>query len=88
MYAGDDGFPETAPVGSFPKGANRWGVQDLQGNVAQWTSTEMPGGLYIVRGTSWLEGSASSLYSSYGVRQCPEHHYDEDLGFRCARSFP
>jgi formylglycine-generating enzyme required for sulfatase activity len=38
MYEGDDGFPTTAPVGSFPKGASRYGVQDVVGNVWEWAA--------------------------------------------------
>ena len=33
-----DGFPETAPVGSFPAGATPEGVLDLSGNVWEWTA--------------------------------------------------
>ena len=32
----DDGFAETAPVGSFPKGASPFGIEDLSGNVFEW----------------------------------------------------
>ena len=32
----DDGYAETAPVGSFPAGASPEGVHDLSGNVAEW----------------------------------------------------
>jgi formylglycine-generating enzyme required for sulfatase activity len=35
------GWIETAPVGSFPKGATPEGVLDLAGNVHEWTSTIM-----------------------------------------------
>lgn len=38
MYDQDDGFANTAPVGSFPKGKSRYGVQDVVGNVWEWVS--------------------------------------------------
>jgi len=38
MYEQDDGFPSTAPVGSFPAGATAEGVLDLAGNVWEWTA--------------------------------------------------
>ena len=38
MYDVDDGFPNTAPVGSFPKGASRYGVKDVVGNVWEWVA--------------------------------------------------
>ena len=32
----DDGFAETSPVGSFPRGASPFGIEDLAGNVFEW----------------------------------------------------
>jgi ergothioneine biosynthesis protein EgtB len=34
---------DPAPVGSFPRGASAWGVQDLVGNGWEWTSTVFAG---------------------------------------------
>jgi formylglycine-generating enzyme required for sulfatase activity len=34
-----DGFPETAPVASFPAGNTPEGISDLAGNVWEWTSS-------------------------------------------------
>jgi len=38
MYEASDGFATTAPVGSFPNGKSRYGVEDVVGNVGEWTA--------------------------------------------------
>ncbi|MEZ4384272.1 MAG: SUMF1/EgtB/PvdO family nonheme iron enzyme [Nannocystaceae bacterium] len=38
MYEADDGWPGTAPVGSFHAGQTAREVQDLAGNVFEWTA--------------------------------------------------
>ncbi len=38
MYKEDDGFANTAPVGSFPKGRTGHGIDDMVGNVWEWVS--------------------------------------------------
>jgi formylglycine-generating enzyme required for sulfatase activity len=57
----DDGFPCTAPIGSFDKFNSPYGVCDMAGNVAEWTldwySTPYHVGLdgfRMVRGGSWM----------------------------------
>jgi formylglycine-generating enzyme required for sulfatase activity len=34
-----DGYPNTAPVGSYPEGASWVGAMDLSGNIWEWTSS-------------------------------------------------
>ncbi len=34
----EDGFKDTAPVGSFPAGASPYGVHDMAGNVNEWVA--------------------------------------------------
>ena len=61
-YDGDiDGFPYTAPVGSFGEFNSPYGACDMAGNVAEWTrdwySTSYHVGLdgfRMVRGGSWM----------------------------------
>ncbi|MHC4520541.1 MAG: formylglycine-generating enzyme family protein [Planctomycetota bacterium] len=61
-FDGDaDGFEYTAPVGSFGKFASPYGIEDLAGNVAEWTldwyTTSYHVGLdgfRVVRGGSWM----------------------------------
>ena len=57
----DDGFPYTAPVGSFGRFNSPYGACDMAGNVAEWTldwySTSYHVGLdgfRMVRGGSWM----------------------------------
>ncbi len=37
LYEADDGYPGTAPVGSFPAGRTQADVHDMAGNVFEWT---------------------------------------------------
>lgn len=87
-YDEDDGFPETAPVGSFPKGDDVWGVHDLSGNVQEWTSStfrpEKP--IAVYRGGGWGRyGGANAAWTRGGLP--PVGRYDA-IGFRCATSAP
>jgi formylglycine-generating enzyme required for sulfatase activity len=51
---GDDGYPWTAPVGSFPLSDR--GLADITGNVAEWTASGDSAGR-LVHGGSWLSES-------------------------------
>ena len=58
----NDGFKETAPVGSFPKGASPYGVMDMAGNVWEWTSS-IPA-LYPYVATDGREADQDVAYDS------------------------
>jgi formylglycine-generating enzyme required for sulfatase activity len=99
MYDADDGFPNTAPVGSFPKGASRYGVKDVVGNVWEWvadyyapyTKDEQSnprgptdGTQRVIRGGSWNGSRASWVRPTFRFRDAPTTR-SHGIGFRCAK---
>ena len=80
-----DGFAYTSPVGSYPLGASPYGVEDMAGNVWEWTSTLFPGnsGQQVIRGGGWGNNNYC-LRVSYRHSNPPDIGLDM-VGFRCAR---
>ena len=86
--------PSPARVGSHPSGASVFGVQDLSGNVEEWTAdwyTESvapgpaprAGAAHVLRGGGWLSPPSLSRTTARNWGSALES--GPNVGFRCAR---
>lgn len=94
--AKEAGYRRTTAVGSFPAGASPYGVMDMAGNVAEWTTDWFKayagsdfaspyfGEKYrVIRGGGWFSDKQlvrTTERSCSGVELA-----NDDVGFRCAR---
>ena len=95
----NDGYADTAPVGSYPAGVSWCGALDLLGNVWEWVEdwfTPYPSDdqdhpsvlsdpfYRVIRGGSW-DTSQSHARGAFRNWFIPENSHDS-IGFRCASS--
>jgi formylglycine-generating enzyme required for sulfatase activity len=100
MYDADDGFPGTAPVGSFEKGKTKFGAYDFVGNVWEWTDDwfeaykgdeqvnpkgAVAGDRKVIRGGGFNGGFAQWVNPAFRYFQLATASAPA-IGFRCASS--
>ena len=97
----DDGFPDTAPVGSFPTGNSWSNVYDMSGNVREWVEDwyapypkdsqfnpigPATGNGRIPRGGSWMDLPVNVRSTNRGGNGGMLDYSRHKVGFRCAKS--
>jgi formylglycine-generating enzyme required for sulfatase activity/serine/threonine protein kinase len=100
MYKDDDGWPATAPVGSFPAGASPYGALDMTGNVWEWVEDRYgpydaaeshapvgpdTGDERVLRGGAWNGSMSAWVRPTYRFSATPALK-SHGIGFRCARA--
>ena len=93
----NDGYSDTAPVGSYESGKSPFGVYDMAGNVFEWVAdwygmylsssqtdpTGPSSGDYrVLRGGAWYIDE-SGIRTSFRPWDAPDYSYD-NYGFRCS----
>lgn len=84
-----EGSPQAAtPVGMYPEGATPNGIQDLAGNVCEWTGSWYVDDRYRrLCGGAWSDDRPGDLRVSKWAGAEPAGRRS-DWGFRCARELP
>jgi formylglycine-generating enzyme required for sulfatase activity len=100
MYDANDGYPNTAPVGSFAPGRSRYGVHDVVGNVWEWTSDfyadytkaevvdpkgPSQGERRVIRGGAWNGSEPAWVRPTFRYHDVPAKR-SYGIGFRCAKT--
>jgi formylglycine-generating enzyme required for sulfatase activity len=67
-------------VGAFTGDVSVYGVQDMGGNVREWTASEQRDGFAVVRGGSWTDTSESARCATRSFR--PVSFRSGFIGFR------
>jgi formylglycine-generating enzyme required for sulfatase activity/serine/threonine protein kinase len=98
LFVESDAWAATSPVGSFPLGASRWGIEDLVGNVWEWVadyygpygeadqddpSGPASGATRGMRGGAWNGAYADWVRPSFRFHGA-ESTRSHGVGFRCA----
>lgn len=97
----DDGYPYSAPVGSYPAGASPYGALDMGGNVLEWVADWYDGAYYLdapmenptgaMEGNRRVKRGGAWSDGAYNIRvthreaEEPSERNDV-IGFRCART--
>lgn len=97
----NDGYEDTAPVGSYPVGVSPYGVHDMAGNVWEWAADWYAPDYYATSPAENATGPSAGnqrvtrgggwVNDAYFLRTSTRRRFTPDVpsnsvGFRCARS--